>query len=327
MRRMVLLACLLPLAACAGRQSPLAPAALQAEWLHWLLMLMFWVCGIVYALVIALLGASIWRGRHRLAAKPEIEPDDRRLSRGLGVWAGMIVVGLTVLILGSFVVERQLADMRAHEALVVRVTGQQWWWRVQYRDPAGGGWIETANELHLPAGRTARIELGSVDVIHSFWVPNVAGKMDVIPGRANAIDVTPHRLGWFRGQCAEFCGAQHAHMAFDVKVDTPAEFTRWLAAQARPAAPPTGAALVVANGACASCHTLRGTAARGRAGPDLTHVGGRRSVAAGTLPMSRGALQGWIAQPQALKPGTLMPAVALSGAQADAVAAYLESLK
>jgi len=317
----------IPLAACAGRQSPLAPAGLQAEWQHWLLMLMFWVCGIVYALVMALLGVSIWRGRHRLAAAPETSPDDRRLSRGLGLWAGMIVAGLTILILGSFVVERELAGERRREALVVRVTGQQWWWRIQYRDPAGTGWIETANELHLPAGRTARIELGSVDVIHSFWVPNVAGKMDVIPGRANAIDVTPHRLGWFRGQCAEFCGAQHAHMAFDVKVDTPAEFAAWLAAQARPAPPPEGAAMVVTNGPCASCHTIRGTAARGRAGPDLTHVGGRRSVAAGTLPMSRGALQGWIAQPQALKPGTLMPAVALTGAQIDAAVAYLEARK
>lgn len=326
MRRFCL-AVFMPLAGCAGRQTPLAPAGLQAEWQHWLLILMFWVCGIVYVLVITLLGTSIWRGRRRLAGPPDTTPDDRRMSRGLGLWAGMIVIGLVILILGSFVVERKLADERGREALVVRVTGQQWWWRIQYRDPAGSGWIETANELHLPVGRTARIELGSVDVIHSFWVPNVAGKMDVIPGRANAIDVTPHRLGWFRGQCAEFCGAQHAHMAFDVKVDTPAEFAAWLAAQARPAAPPAGAALAVTAGPCASCHTIRGTAARGRAGPDLTHVGGRRSIAAGTLPMSRGALQGWISQPQALKPGTLMPAVALSGAETDAAGAYLESLK
>jgi cytochrome c oxidase subunit 2 len=214
----------------------------------------------------------------------------------------------------------------------VRVTGHQWWWRIQYRDPASGGWIETANELHLPAGRTARIALGSADVIHSFWVPNVAGKMDVIPGRTNVIDVSPHRIGWFRGQCAEFCGAQHAHMAFDVKVESPAEFAAWLASQARPATPPADPAMargmaVVTGGQCAMCHVVRGTAAVGRAGPDLTHVGARRSIAAGTLPMSRGAMQGWIAQPQALKPGTMMPAVSLTPADVDAVSRYLVSLQ
>ena len=176
------------------------------------------------------------------------------------------------------------------------------------------------------------MELGSPDVIPSFWVPNVAGKMDVIPGRANAIDVTPHRIGWFRGQCAEFCGTQHAHMAFDVKVDAPADFAAWLAAQARPALPPEDALArrgmeVVTTGPCAMCHTVRGTAATGRPGPDLTHLASRRSIAAGTLPMGRGNLQGWIAQPQALKPGTMMPAVSLDAADADAVAHYLEGLK
>jgi cytochrome c oxidase subunit 2 len=154
----------------------------------------------------------------------------------------------------------------------------------------------------------------------------------VIPGRANVLDVTPHRIGWFRGQCAEFCGAQHAHMAFDVKVESPQDFAAWLDRQGRPAVAPTDAVRmrgmqVVTGGQCSMCHAVRGTEAIGRPGPDLTHIGSRRSIAAGALPMSRGALQGWIAQPQALKPGTMMPPVSLEPADADAVSRYLESLK
>jgi cytochrome c oxidase subunit 2 len=278
----------------------------------------------------AFLGWAIWRACRVAAPDPE-DDHERGLARSLSVWIAVIVVGLTVLVAASFVVDRQLAQARDREALQVRVTGQQWWWRIQYRDPATGAWIETANELHLPVGRTARIELGSTDVIHSFWAPNVAGKMDVIPGHANVLDLTPRRVGWFRGQCAEFCGLQHAHMAFDVKVETPEAFAAWLAGQARPAATPIDPTLirgmqVVTGAACGLCHAVRGTSAKATPGPDLTHVASRRSIAAGTLPFSRGALQGWIAQPQALKPGTAMPAVRLSPSDADAVARYLESL-
>jgi cytochrome c oxidase subunit 2 len=319
------------LAACSGTQSSLDPAGDQADSIHSLFGLMLWICGLVYVAVMAFLVWSIWRASRTSAVNLQIEPADRGLGRGLWVWAIVVVVGLTTLAIGSFFVERSLAGAQAREALEVRVTAHQWWWRIEYRGP-GGHWIETANELHLPAGRTARIVLGSADVIHSFWVPNVAGKMDVIPGRANAIDVSPHRIGWFRGQCAEFCGAQHAHMAFDVKVESPADFAVWLATQSRSAARPSDPVVargmtVLAGGQCGLCHAVRGTTARGRAGPDLTHVGARRSIAAGTMPMSRGALQGWIAQPQGIKPGTLMPAVSLPPADADAVSRYLVSLK
>jgi cytochrome c oxidase subunit 2 len=334
MIRMAFAALLLLLGGCHGVQSPLNPAGDQAHSMALLFDLMAWICGGMYLLVIGFLCATIWRGRVRPAqdAAPAIEPADKGLHRSLLFWGVTILVGLTVLITASFLVDRSLAAAKGREAMVVRVTGHQWWWRLQYRDPATGGWIETANELHLPLGRTARIELGSADVIHSFWVPNVAGKMDVIPGRINVIDVTPRREGWFRGQCAEFCGAQHAHMAFDVKVESPAAFDAWLAGQARPAAVAADAVVqhgmqVVTTGQCAACHVVRGTAARGRAGPDLTHIGARRSIAAGTMKLSRGALQGWIAQPQALKPGTLMPAVALEPADADAAARYLETLR
>ena len=331
MRRLILLTMLL-LAGCAGRQSALDPAGAQAHSLASLLTLMTWVCGIMYLLVLGFLGAGIWRARDRLAEGPLVDSADKGLRAGLWVWAGIILAGLTLLVAASFLVDRGLAGVRREPALEVRVTAHQWWWRLEYRDPATGAWIETANELHLPVGRNVRLTLASADVIHSFWVPNVAGKMDVVPGRTNVIDLTPRRTGWFRGQCAEFCGTQHAHMAFDVKVESPAEFAAWLAGQASPAAAPGDPVLargmaVATGGQCAGCHAIRGTAATSRVGPDLTHIGSRRSIAAGTEPFSRGALQGWIAQPQALKPGTMMPAVALEPADADAVARYLESLK
>lgn len=321
---------LMSLTACAGSQTPLDPAADQASRLYGLLQLMLWVCGSMYLLVLGFLCWAIWRARRKL--HPEPHGSERGLKVSLGVWAGVIVVGLTVLTTGSFLVDRGLAQAAARSQLEVRVTGQQWWWRIAYREPESGTWIETANELHLPVGKTARVELGSVDVIHSFWVPNVAGKTDVIPGRANAQEITPRREGWFRGQCAEFCGLQHAHMALDVKVESPEAFQAWLAAQARAAAAPTDPTLVrgmqvVTGGACAACHVVRGTSAYGRPGPDLTHIASRRSIAAGLMPFSRAALQGWIAQPAALKPGTNMPAVSLSASDADAVAHYLEWLK
>jgi cytochrome c oxidase subunit II len=313
-------------AGCAGMQTPLDPAGDQAGALHGLFWLMIAVCGTMYAAVAAGLA---WAVARRRRATPTSEAGDGGLERALWVWGVAIIAGLTLLIVGSFLADRTLADARTREALVVRVTGHQWWWRIQYRDPATGRWIETANELHLPLGRTARLELGSADVIHSFWAPNLAGKMDVIPGRANVLDVTPRQVGWFRGQCAEFCGPQHAHMAFDVSVDAPGAFDRWLAAQAAPAATPSELApeaAVFAGSQCAACHAVRGTSAVARVGPDLTHVGGRRSIAAGTLTMTRGDLQGWIAAPQAIKPGTSMPRVSLSGPDADAIGRYLMAL-
>jgi cytochrome c oxidase subunit 2 len=333
LRRLALLP-LLTLGGCGGFQSPLAPAGEQAASIHSLFWLMMAVCGFMYLLVLGGLGVSVWRAWRRRGeiAEPSINPADRGLNRTLLLWGGLIVAGLTTLIVGSFLVERTIAGARSRDALEVRVTGHQWWWRIQVRDPATGGWIETANELHLPLGRTTRVSLGSSDVVHSFWVPNIAQKLDLIPGRINLVDLTPTRAGWFRGQCAEFCGVQHAHMALDVKVESPQEFARWLASQRRPAAVPAGPEVargqqVVTQGQCAMCHAIRGTPAVGKAGPDLTHFGSRRSVAAGTLTMSRGAVQGWITQPQAVKPGTMMPPVALSPADADAASRYLMGLK
>jgi cytochrome c oxidase subunit 2 len=329
MKRLALLSCAL-LAGCGHPQSPLNPAGDEARKLAGLWDLMLWVCGATYLLVLVFLAWALWRNRRALRS-----PDaglDRGLGVGLKAWAVYMALGLGVLAGASFLVQAALHTEARREALEVRVTGHQWWWRVQYRDPVGGGWIETANEVHLPLGRPARIEVEAADVIHSFWIPTLSGKIDMIPGRTNRVPVTPRQVGWFRGQCAEFCGLQHAKMALDVKVETPADFDAWLAQQARPAAAPAEPAAVqglalVTGGTCAQCHTVRGSAAAGRAGPDLTHLASRRSLAAGTVAFGRGALMGWIAQPQAIKPGAEMPPSGLAPAEALATVRYLEGLK
>ncbi len=331
MRRPTCLPMLL-LAGCSGAQTPLDPAGLQSHQLFSLFTLMLWVCGIAYGCVLLFLGWSIWRARRLIDERPGGEAGDRRLGRGLWAWAILITGGLAVLATASFLTDWSLARAERAGALEVRITGHQWWWRIEYRDPQGGGWIETANELHLPLGRTTLVSLGSADVIHSFWVPNIAGKMDLVPGRANRMALTPRRTGWFRGQCAEFCGVQHSHMALDVFVQKPEDFAAWLAKQRRPATAAAAPDLergrkIVAQGACAACHRVRGTTAAGRAGPDLTHLASRRSLAAGALPMTRGAIEGWILQPRAAKPGTMMPPIPLAPRDADAVSAYLVTLR
>jgi cytochrome c oxidase subunit II len=217
--------------------------------------------------------------------------------------------------------------------LVISVTGHLWWWQVRYHDPASGRWISTANELHLPVGRPVQLGLDSADVIHSFWVPTLGGKMDLVPGRVNRLVITARQPGVHRGVCAEYCGAQHARMALQVVVEPPEEFERWLAAQAAAAAPPTDALLergrrAFLDNGCAACHAVRGVADGGSRGPDLTHVGSRRQLGAGTVPNGAGALARWITDVQDLKPGARMPSFRhLDASTVDALAAYLASLR
>lgn len=224
------------------------------------------------------------------------------------------------------VIFRTQAVSKPPDALEIVVRGYQWWW--EYRYPALG--VITANEVHLPAGRPVVFVLEGPDVIHSFWIPRLGGKRDVVPGRVNHIVVTADAPGEFWGQCAEFCGASHANMGMRVWVHTPAEFDAWVAAQRAPAVEPTGAAAagktIFAASACVGCHTIRGVSA-GMLGPDLTHFGSRTTVAAGMWPNTPENVAAWVKNPIALKPGVKMPNLGLTDEQAGAIAAYLTALK
>jgi len=251
----------------------------------------------------------------------------------LGGGIGFPVVVLSGLLLYSTArtagLERPLAD----PPLVVGVTGRLWWWEVRYRDPASGHEVVLANELRLPVGRPAQIALGSADVIHSFWVPELGGKRDLVPGRINHLVITPLRSGVYRGECAEYCGVQHAKMALPVVVMPAEAFAAWLAAQALPASPPgtgpakAGEQAFRAQG-CTACHTVRRLNERVNRGPDLTHVASRLTLGAGVLRSEPGAAKRWLVGVQALKPGARMPSYAhLDGATLDALSAYLEQLQ
>jgi cytochrome c oxidase subunit 2 len=248
--------------------------------------------------------------------------------------AGGIVfpaVVLTALLIYSLARAGALYD-REPPSVRIAVVGHQWWWHVAYLDAQGKVDFVTANELHIPVGKSVEIALESADVLHSFWVPNLAGKLDLVPGKDNRMRLSAARPGAWRGQCAEYCGGPHAQMAFFVVAAEESEFEAWREAQRRPArAPETEAARKgreVFLARCAACHTVRGTPARGELGPDLTHVGSRRSIGAGILPNNTGAIGGWIASSQHIKPGNLMPSFEhFSGEELRALAAYVESLK
>ena len=301
---------------------------------------LFWiflgVCAFMYALVIIFLGAGIARSRR--AAEANVVETGRHhrshpLMRSTLIgWAALIGVGLAGLAIASFFTDRSMAAAAANEKLSVTVTGNQWWWDIVYNSGDASKTLRTANELHLPVGVPTRIILNSADVIHSFWVPSLAGKQDLIPGRENDIIIVPKMTGMFRGQCAEFCGVQHAHMSLVVVVESYPDFVKWWSHQLQPAPMPTTPLAMagykyVTTGPCSACHSIGGTTAGGLVAPDLTHLASRRSLAAGTLPMNEGNLYGWVEDPQSLKPGVHMPTIGLEPDQLHAVVAYLETLK
>lgn len=326
--RWTLAALAIVLAGCELPQSALMPRADQAVAIDRVWDVMLWACTGLYLAVLVALAWATWRRRD--GQRREGVSRDDGIARGLVAWVVVILGFLTWFIALSFVQDRKLHAASAD--LDIRVTAHQWWWQVDYQDPEPSRSFTTANEIHLPVDRTVRIELRSGDVIHSFWVPALGGKEDLVPGRTNALWLTPREAGRFRGQCAEFCGLQHANMALDVVVREAAEFESWRVAQQSPARAPSSAsaaagARVFERSACATCHTIRGTLAGGRYGPDLTHVGGRLRIAAGTLPLARQHLLAWLADPQHVKPGNHMPAVRLPPEELEAVADYLLELR
>jgi cytochrome c oxidase subunit 2 len=324
----------LPCAGCSTRgwQSALDPQGADAERLAALMRDFTIVCATVWVLVMIALAVSLFRSRKKSVDPIRPAPaSQKRAALAVSIAVGVtvaIIAGLTLL---SFFTTRGLtAD--SPKALQVRLRGYQWWWEFTYLDARPDEVFSTANELHIPVGRPVRILLEGPDVIHSFWVPSLAGKKDLIPGRSNEITITADRPGLYRGQCAEYCGLQHAHMAFLVVADPPEAFAAWQAAQRKPAAEPVDAEAaegrrVFLQKPCAACHTIAGTPAAGTLGPDLTHVASRKTIAAGELPVTRGSLAAWIADPQTIKPGNNMPMVPLSGDELRAVSAYLASLR
>jgi len=226
----------------------------------------------------------------------------------------------------------RLSPAPVAEALAIAVSGEQWWWRVRYGGPAGS-LVELANEIRLPVGQRTDVTLTSDNVIHAFWIPSLAGKVDMIPGRTTRISLEPTRTGSFRGVCAEYCGASHALMGFAVEVMEPDAFQAWLLRQSAVASEPSTAAarrgrdLFATNG-CGACHVIRGTSADGGIGPDLTHIGGRSTLAATTLPNRQDTMAQWIAAPHRSKPGVQMPAFAmLPAGDLQALAAYMSGLR
>jgi cytochrome c oxidase subunit 2 len=301
------------------------PQAARIESLWWL---MFWVCTIVFVAVMVALGIGILRGRRGDA----VATSAATLTRTVAVSVGISTVALIGLLFASVLTGRALGSLADPEALQIRITGYQWWWNIEYLNADPSLQVTTANELHLPVGRPVAIRLQSTDVIHSFWIPNLHGKTDLIPGRENVTMVRADTAGIFRGQCAEYCGVQHAHMAFTVVAESSGAFEGWLASQRKPAPDPATPEAargrdVVEQGPCAMCHTIRGTSAGARTAPDLTHFATRSTIGAGTAPNTRGYLAGWIADPQHLKPGNRMPPTGLSSEDLQSVIAYLETLR
>ena len=250
------------------------------------------------------------------------------------VWGGIVVPAIILIcaLLFTLFVQSAVATPPATPVATIRIVGHRWWWQVIYTAQSPDQQVVTANEIHVPVGQPVRLELVSADVVHSFWVPKLAGKTDVIPGQQNTMWMQADKPGIYWGECAEYCGLQHTHMDLLVVAQSPADFRHWLDQQRQPPPPPTDP--VTATGervftrqACAACHTVGGTPAMGTIGPDLTHIASRRTIAAGTLPNTPGNLAGWIANAQGIKPGNDMPTMSLPPGDLQALVAWLETLQ
>jgi len=304
----------------------------QAAWIARLWWISLWLCLAVFIGVMAALGLALWRS-HRAARTAGDAPV--RKDRALRVLVGSATLLSSVLLVGllevSVLTDRALERLPRGDALSIRVTAHQWWWEMVYEDARADHVFATANELVIPVGRPVVVTLEADDVIHSFWVPNLHGKKDLIPGRSTTIEFRADRAGRFVGRCAEFCGLQHAFMAYDVVALPPDRYAQW-AEHERASAPEPQAADAVRGrelfltGSCMLCHAVQGTSAQGRRGPDLTHFASRSHIGAGSIANSPQALARWIEDPQKLKPGANMPSHFLPADDLAALVAYLETL-
>lgn len=317
----------LPALAPANRlQSAVHPQGAAASDIAFIWWLMLVGAVVIFAGVLSLLLYGL------LARQPrrEVSPKVFIVGGGL-VFPGVV---LTALLVYTVIVGARLTADPTRDALTIEVTGHMWWWEVNYPGAGGVPALVTANELRIPVGRPVALRVRSADVIHSFWVPNLAGKIDMIPGRVNQLTLQADTPGIFRGQCAEFCGLQHTQMALHVVVQSQEEWDAWFASRrAAPAVPVTEVALhgrrLFAEAGCVACHAVRGLSdPPAGLGPDLTHMGSRPTIAAGLLPNNRGNLVAWIASAQTLKPGSKMPSFHnLDGESLTALATYLSGLE
>lgn len=304
------------LAGCNGEQSMLHPAGEQAEGVATLFRVMAAGAAIIWCVV---MGAAVYAVLGKKRPRSEKFADHFIFYGGVAfptvTLAALLVFGLALLPNWAGGDE---PDLRVH------VSGEQYWWRFAYETPDGR--VETANELHLPVGADVEFVLTSTDVIHSFWVPALGGKMDLIPGRSNVLRLKPTKSGVYRGACAEFCGPSHTYMAFYAMVHPMADFEAWLAAEAQPASSVGSEAFVAAG--CGACHVVRGVSEAGSVGPDLTHFARRRNIGAATLPMTQQALEDWLVAPSHIKPDARMPDYAsLDETQRDTIVTYLLGLQ
>lgn len=316
------------LAAC-GEDSPsvLEPSSGDAERVAGLWWVLFWTSLVAVALVVGFLLVAARRRQHRVGSEVDVRPvpwGERFVVLSGIVGTGTVLAGTFVF---SLIVLDDVTAEPDHDTLRIEVVSHMWWWEVRY--PGG---VVTANEIHIPVGEPVEVRLPTADVIHSFWVPELQVKQDHIPGMDNRLWLEADRAGRYRGQCAEFCGLQHANMRLLVVAQPPDEFDTWLAEQAEPAAEPATAAArtgreVLERSSCAGCHTIRGTSADGELGPDLTHLAARSTIGAGTAPLTRETLGAFVADAQDLKPGVSMPPAELSPDQVDQVTAYLLELE
>jgi cytochrome c oxidase subunit 2 len=319
-----------------GSHSVLRPAAPQAGHIEWLYWVIFCICLTVFvSMMIMLAQASV-----RTYAGAQTEPlplvedpeGDRRASWVVGSAIAVTILTLFVVLVLSVITGRKVQGVEANNGVTIQVRAHQWWWEVIYPNSQADQTITTANEIHVPVGQRVVIITSSPDVIHSFWAPNITGKRDLIPGYSSAFSFQIDQPGIYHGRCAEFCGLQHAHMEFSIIAEPQNQFTAWQQQQLSSAKDPTDEATkrgrdVFMTHTCVMCHTIRGTDAGSRVGPDLTHVASRHMIAAETLPNNAGSLGGWILDPQQLKPGTQMPPNALTGDELNALISYLQSLQ
>src|SRR6185369_4979679 len=289
-----------------GIQSALDPAGVQAAQIHNLWHLFLWVCAAVYVVTIAFFLLALIKGRRRV--EPVVDAaSERRMTIAVGTGAGVTIIALLGLLTASVATGHAIGTL-GNAKLEIQVTGHQWWWEVTYPHAEADKIIRTANEIHIPTGTPILVRVATRDVIHSLWMPNLHGKRDLIPGRVNKFWIEADRPGVFRGQCAEYCGMQHANMALVVVAESPADFDRWQQHQRTPAPDPKTPEELRGQQAflalpCVNCHAITGTDAYATLGPDLTHLATRTTLAAGTLINNKGNLSGWILNAPAIKPG------------------------